>query len=77
MATSDGFTRGIITSVTRSSRKVCILHPLIAIAIATRTLLLIIKTLEGTRSSLGRYNGHRDAGYQMSVPHFNAAATTF
>ena len=27
--------------------------PLVAIAIATRTLLLIIRTLEGTRSSLG------------------------
>ena len=31
----------------------CSYDYLVAIAIATRTLLLIIKTLEGTRSSLG------------------------
>ena len=40
-----------------------VLQDLVAIAIATRTLLLIIKTLEGTRNSLA--NGHGDAGYQV------------
>ena len=39
----------------------------IAIAIAIRVLVFIIKTLEGTRSSLGIANWHRDDGYLATV----------
>ena len=39
----------------------------VAIAIAIRILVFIIKTLEGTRSSLGIANWHRDDGYLATV----------